>query len=155
MRQPIRGRNKEDVIIGKLIPVGTGMKRYRSIRLNTDETEEVFTEDAETPDFGEEAEGGDTELFGEDAETGSVDGGEEDEFEAADAVGTEEDAFGGADADGVGEIEETEENLEDKDAPEFGDFEESEDLEAEDEDVADGEEARENSGDLVMSGSIE
>ena len=146
---------KENVIIGKLIPVGTGMKRYRSIRLNTDETEEVFTEDAETPDFGEEAEGGDTELFGEDAETGSVDGGEEDEFEAADAVGTEEDAFGGADADGVGEIEETEENLEDKDAPEFGDFEESEDLEAEDEDVADGEEARENSGDLVMSGSIE
>ncbi len=32
---------KENVIIGKLIPVGTGMKRYRSIRLNTDEMETI------------------------------------------------------------------------------------------------------------------
>ena len=28
---------KENVIIGKLIPAGTGMKRYRSTKLNTDE----------------------------------------------------------------------------------------------------------------------
>ena len=28
---------KENVIIGKLIPAGTGMKRYRGTRLNTDE----------------------------------------------------------------------------------------------------------------------
>ena len=27
---------KENVIIGKLIPAGTGMKRYRNVRLNTD-----------------------------------------------------------------------------------------------------------------------
>ena len=27
---------KENVIIGKLIPAGTGMKRYRSIKLDTD-----------------------------------------------------------------------------------------------------------------------
>ena len=27
---------KENVILGKLIPVGTGMKRYRNTRLNTD-----------------------------------------------------------------------------------------------------------------------
>ena len=27
---------KENVIIGKLIPAGTGMKRYRNIKLNTD-----------------------------------------------------------------------------------------------------------------------
>ena len=27
---------KENVLIGKLIPAGTGMKRYRNIRLNTD-----------------------------------------------------------------------------------------------------------------------
>ena len=27
---------KENVIIGKLIPAGTGMKRYRNIDLNTD-----------------------------------------------------------------------------------------------------------------------
>ena len=28
---------KENVIIGKLIPAGTGMKRYRNVRLNTEE----------------------------------------------------------------------------------------------------------------------
>jgi len=31
---------KENVIIGKLIPAGTGMKRYRDVRLSTDYTEE-------------------------------------------------------------------------------------------------------------------
>ena len=31
---------KENVIIGKLIPVGTGMKRYRSVKLDCDETAE-------------------------------------------------------------------------------------------------------------------
>lgn len=33
---------KENVIIGKLIPAGTGMKRYRNIKLSTD-TPEEFT----------------------------------------------------------------------------------------------------------------
>ena len=32
---------KENVIIGKLIPVGTGMKRYRNTRLSTDEVNEI------------------------------------------------------------------------------------------------------------------
>jgi len=32
---------KENVIIGKLIPVGTGMKRYRNTKLSTDEVLEV------------------------------------------------------------------------------------------------------------------
>ena len=37
---------KENVIIGKLIPAGTGMKRYRDVKLSTDYTEEdVFTLD--------------------------------------------------------------------------------------------------------------
>lgn len=31
---------KENVIIGKLIPAGTGMKRYRDVKLNTDLEEE-------------------------------------------------------------------------------------------------------------------
>ena len=31
---------KENVIIGKLIPAGTGMMRYRTIKLNTEEDEE-------------------------------------------------------------------------------------------------------------------
>ena len=52
---------KENVIIGKLIPVGTGMREYRDVKLNTDKkdvelaeeviaeevvTEEVISEDA-------------------------------------------------------------------------------------------------------------
>ena len=32
---------KENVIIGKLIPAGTGMKRYRNVRLNTEYTEDI------------------------------------------------------------------------------------------------------------------
>ena len=30
-------RLKENVILGKLIPAGTGMKRYRNVTLNSDE----------------------------------------------------------------------------------------------------------------------
>ena len=38
---------KENVIIGKPIPAGTGMKRYRTVKLNTDpeETEEIDIDD--------------------------------------------------------------------------------------------------------------
>ncbi len=50
---------KENVIIGKLIPAGTGMKRYRNTRLSTDETETIsfdeFAEEAED-DYGDGAE---------------------------------------------------------------------------------------------------
>ena len=38
---------KENVIIGKLIPAGTGMKRYKQIHINTEEQEE--TENSENP----------------------------------------------------------------------------------------------------------
>ncbi len=38
---------KENVIIGKLIPVGTGMKRYRNTRLSTDEVEEIAFDEYE------------------------------------------------------------------------------------------------------------
>ena len=34
---------KENVLIGKLIPAGTGMKRYRSIKLNTDVEERMIS----------------------------------------------------------------------------------------------------------------
>ena len=49
---------KENVIIGKLIPAGTGMKRYRSIRLDSDvnEQEVLFGEE----DFMEFDEGAGT-----------------------------------------------------------------------------------------------
>ncbi len=43
---------KENVLIGKLIPAGTGMKRYRNVRLNTDITMEDDIE-LEEDEFGE------------------------------------------------------------------------------------------------------
>jgi DNA-directed RNA polymerase subunit beta' len=44
---------KENVIIGKLIPVGTGMREYSNVKLNTDkgtfvDVEDEFVEDFET-----------------------------------------------------------------------------------------------------------
>ena len=56
---------KENVIIGKLIPAGTGMKRYRDVTLSTDYKETVdfdvneiaedeMTDNAVSEDFDEE-----------------------------------------------------------------------------------------------------
>jgi len=43
---------KENVIIGKLIPAGTGMKRYRSVKLDSDMDEELLiSEDFEDDDY--------------------------------------------------------------------------------------------------------
>ena len=46
---------KENVLIGKLIPAGTGVKRYRNVRLNTDanrfEDEFEVDEDFDMPDL--------------------------------------------------------------------------------------------------------
>ena len=85
---------KENVIIGKLIPVGTGMKRYRNTKLNTDETETisfeelgeeegefVFEEAADSEETGEAEEMNDTEDLAE----------EMDEAEAAPDMEAEED----------------------------------------------------------------
>ena len=45
---------KENVICGKLIPAGTGMKRYRSVKLDTDMEElNFFDEDEDTDDYEE------------------------------------------------------------------------------------------------------
>ena len=41
---------KENVILGKLIPAGTGMKRYGNIKLNTDYNQEI---EEQTEDFGD------------------------------------------------------------------------------------------------------
>jgi len=55
---------KENVIIGKLIPAGTGMKRYRSVQLDTDiamddeilfDDEDILLSDEENDDILEEA----------------------------------------------------------------------------------------------------
>ena len=86
---------KENVIIGKLIPAGTGMKRYRNVHLNTDdmkpEEEELLElDELEQEDFLDLDEQ-EAEEFGSEAdETSEID--LEDEFadEAEPAEDTEE-----------------------------------------------------------------
>ena len=48
---------KENVLIGKLIPAGTGMKRYHNIKLSTDinSMDDIYFEE-DSLDFGYEAE---------------------------------------------------------------------------------------------------
>ena len=50
---------KENVLIGKLIPAGTGMKRYRSVKLDTD-VDEIGMDDE--LDFGDDFELTDTDT---------------------------------------------------------------------------------------------
>lgn len=72
---------KENVIIGKLIPVGTGMKRYRNTKLNTDETETISFDELDMEDevdFDEDMELTDLEESGE-----ALDPEETDEVEEA------------------------------------------------------------------------
>ena len=64
---------KENVIIGKLIPAGTGMKKYANIKLDTDE-DEVLEED----EFEEEV----TEETTDDAAEETVEAEESVETEA-------------------------------------------------------------------------
>ena len=77
---------KENVIIGKLIPAGTGMKRYRNVKLDTDMEENDELEFAEEPEDDEELnfseEVDDDALADEDSE--SADEAETSAEEAAD-----------------------------------------------------------------------
>ena len=54
---------KENVIIGKLIPVGTGMKRYRTTHLSTDDVREIEFEEETNYDMTEEV--AETEVVAE------------------------------------------------------------------------------------------
>ena len=76
---PLNGL-KENVIIGKLIPAGTGMKRYRSVKLDTEMDEINFFDDDEEIDFGDDLES--TEL--EDAVDTDADAEDEAEENALD-----------------------------------------------------------------------
>lgn len=69
---------KENVIIGKLIPAGTGMKRYRNTRLSTDEKLEEAVDSDEMIDFSEGTE--DDEIMIEESvdETDAADESNED-----------------------------------------------------------------------------
>ena len=55
---------KENVIIGKLIPAGTGMKRYRDVSLSTDyqETDEFSLDDDMDYDDIDDAEDMDLDI---------------------------------------------------------------------------------------------
>mgnify|MGYP002763478515 FL=1 len=76
---PLNGL-KENVIIGKLIPAGTGMKRYRSVKLDTEMDEINFFDDDDEIDFGDDLES--TEL--EDAVDTNADAEDEAEENASD-----------------------------------------------------------------------
>ncbi len=79
---------KENVIIGKLIPVGTGMKRYRSTRLNTDEVETISFDEGDMEDeisFEEDVNSEEMEAFDEFEEI-------EEEFDEAEISRDENDA---------------------------------------------------------------
>ncbi len=69
---------KENVIIGKLIPAGTGMKRYRDVKLNTDlEEEDDFEVSEEETEVSSESPGEDVEKENEEFE-----GAEEEDMDA-------------------------------------------------------------------------
>ncbi|MDF2537112.1 MAG: rpoC [Herbinix sp.] len=81
---------KENVIIGKLIPAGTGMKRYRSVKLDTDTQEEfMLSEDFE--DDGDYPGQFDTFGYSDEFDDGYVadfdeDANNEDGFEVEDGI---------------------------------------------------------------------
>ena len=81
---PLNGL-KENVIIGKLIPAGTGMKRYRSVKLDTEMDEINFFDDDEEIDFGDDLES--TEL--EDAVDTDADAEDEAEENTSDLESVE------------------------------------------------------------------
>ena len=73
---------KENVLIGKLIPAGTGMKRYRNTRLSTDAVDTISFDEDDTLSFNESLE--------EDADTLAVDNTAEAEDSTEEASKVEE-----------------------------------------------------------------
>ncbi len=106
---------KENVIIGKLIPVGTGMKRYRNTRLNTDELETISFDELGDEEFDEAVEGeGFDDMPEEPAEDGDIeetdqadddfsDETEDAAYEEEDSAYEEEDIEDGEDEEGYEE----------------------------------------------------
>lgn len=89
---------KENVIIGKLIPVGTGMSKYRNIKLNTDamieaqkEEEARLRREAEEKENAKEDENAESEAAEEDTEIlgADLDLTEEPEAETAEETAEE------------------------------------------------------------------
>lgn len=55
---------KENVIIGKLIPAGTGLRRYRNVKLNTDVDLDSTLDLDDEIDFGYDSEANDGRMAG-------------------------------------------------------------------------------------------
>ncbi len=55
---------KENVIIGKLIPAGTGLRRYRNVKLNTDVDPDTTLDLDDEIDFGYDTETEDDRMAG-------------------------------------------------------------------------------------------
>ncbi len=85
---------KENVLIGKLIPAGTGMKRYRSVRLDSDYVREISSDEYEYEDYEEDIDVADVseEYVSEDYEAEDYEAEEFDDAEdgAEDAPSDEE-----------------------------------------------------------------
>ena len=115
---------KENVIIGKLIPAGTGMDRYRNIKLDSDlnEEEELFQADAFSDDEDADALGADEKASDEDPEKAE---GFEDSSVDADDVSESVDHNGIGYIDEDTEYRDLEQEAESENASEV-DFEESE-----------------------------
>ncbi|MCD8054753.1 MAG: DNA-directed RNA polymerase subunit beta' [Lachnospiraceae bacterium] len=105
---------KENVIIGKLIPAGTGMKKYRDVQLDTDGSDLIPPEEPaeEYPEADEEAESYEaTEVSAEDVseDAGYFETSEEKAENVAEAEGAEEE-------ESVVEIEASEEDSDEEEA---------------------------------------
>ncbi len=109
---------KENVLIGKLIPAGTGMKRYRSVKLNTDVEENDDIVLSESAEDGAQT-GMDAGMAGENGEADFP----EDEALAEDNLEEEDICEDNASEDG-----EDEEDISDAEPDEEADLEEDEEF---------------------------
>ena len=117
---------KENVILGKLIPAGTGMKRYRSVKLDCDEVAEQYIEEKRKAAMGQlEEEAKEKENTKENATEDIHDN----EVAAADGelVYSSSDAL--EEFDDIEEFDETEELFDIINTEEFNDIEGFDDIE--------------------------
>ena len=89
---------KENVIIGKLIPAGTGMKRYRNVKLDTGEDEYEMEDDdlmLDETEMSEEQTESTSKETAADAETAAVENADEnvaDDFDEVDLTAEDSDS---------------------------------------------------------------
>ena len=82
---------KENVIIGKLIPAGTGMKRYRSVQLDCDEAAEDYLEEQRLAAMRRLEEGDESEVDAKDKDKSKEKAEEAPESEEVYFTSTEDD----------------------------------------------------------------